>query len=49
MKIRIIQASYDVDLDTVSKMDAFIVVKYGDNNYKTNVAQDQGKTPAWKE
>ena len=49
MKIRIIQASYDIDLDSVTKMDPFIVVKYADNNYKTNVAQDQGKTPVWKE
>ena len=48
MKIRVIQASYDVDLDSITKMDPFVVVKYGDNNYKTNVAQDQGKTPAWK-
>ena len=48
MRIRVIQASYDIDLDTMSKMDPFIVVKYGDNNYKTNVAQNQGKTPSWK-
>lgn len=49
MRIRVIQASYDIDLDTMSKMDPFIVVKYGDNNYKTNVAQNQGKTPSWKQ
>ena len=49
MKIRIIQASYEEDLDTLGKMDPFVVVKYADNNYKTNVAQGAGKTPVWKE
>lgn len=49
MKIRIIQASYSEDLDTLGKMDPFVVVKYADNNYKTNVAQGAGKTPVWKQ
>ena len=39
MKIRIIQASYNQDIDSLSKMDPFVVVKYADNNYKTNVAK----------
>jgi len=49
MKIRIIQASFNEDLDSLSKMDPFVVIKYADNNYKTNVAQGAGKTPEWKE
>lgn len=49
MKIKIIQAIYSEDLDSLGKMDPFIVVKFGDNNYKTKVAQDAGKTPVWKE
>lgn len=49
MKIRIIQASYIQDIDTLSKMDPFVVVKYADNNYKTNVAKQGGKTPVWKQ
>ena len=30
-------------------MDPFVVVKFGDNNYKTKVAEGGGKTPIWKE
>ena len=29
-------------------MDPFAVIKYGDNNYKTKVAEGAGKTPEWK-
>lgn len=49
MKIRIIQASYSEDKDAVGKMDPFVVVKFGDNNYKTKVCEGGGKTPVWKE
>lgn len=49
MKLRIIQASYTVDLDTLSKMDPFVVVKYNHQNYKTKTVQDGGKTPVFKE
>lgn len=48
MKIRIVQASYEEDLDNLTKMDPFIVIKYADNNYKTNVVHEGGKTPVWK-
>lgn len=30
-------------------MDPFVVIKYGDNNYKTEVIEGGGKTPVWKE
>ena len=30
-------------------MDPFVVIKYGDNNYKTKVAKEAGKNPVWKE
>lgn len=49
MKIRVIEASFTVDLDTFTKMDPFVVIKYGDNNYKTKVIQGGGKNPVWKE
>lgn len=49
MKIRIISGSFLENLDTVNRMDPFVVIKYADNNYKTNVCQEGGKTPIWKE
>lgn len=48
MRIRIIQASFSQDLDSLSKMDPFVVIKYADNNYKTKVAEGAGTTPEWK-
>lgn len=49
MKINIIQAAYTEDMDSVGKMDPFVVVKYADNNYKTKVAEGAGQNPVWKE
>lgn len=49
MKITIIQAAYNEDSDSKGNMDPFVVIKYGDNNYKTKVAKEAGKNPVWKE
>lgn len=46
MKIKIIQASYNQDLEILDKMNPVIMVKYGDNNYSTE--EGEGKTPEWK-
>lgn len=48
MKINIVQAAYTEDMDSVGKMDPFVVVKYADNNYKTKVAEGAGQNPVWK-
>ena len=46
MKIKIIQASYNENLDVLDKMNPIVMVKYGENNYTTD--EGEGKTPEWK-
>ena len=46
MKIRIVQASYNQELEVLDKMNPLVMVKYADNNYSTE--EGEGKTPEWK-
>lgn len=45
--ILILNAQLTHDTEIMSKMDPYVIIKYGMKQYKTKVLNEAGKTPEW--
>ena len=49
MKITVIDARLDRDVELMGKMDPYVVIENGDQKVKTATHDEGGKTPEWGE
>ena len=47
MVITLIEAKLTRDTEWLGKMDPYVIFKYREQEWKSTVCQDQGKTPKW--
>ena len=49
LNINVIRANFVDDKDAFGKMDPYIAIKIGQNEFRTKIANGAGKTPSWNE
>ena len=47
--ITVVNGTFRHDKDIIGKMDPYVIIKIGHNEFRTVTATNQGKTPVWNQ